>query len=69
LTLDALTLDDIDRALVAIAKDALTDPEAAASRERRLLHDVILHVAAHGDGESVALCRAVMRTFELEFRR
>ena len=64
----AMTRPDVERALVAIASDALTDPESATSRERRLIRDVLLTIA--GDATTSGdLARCCLRAWELEFNR
>lgn len=62
----ALTRLDVDQALISIAATAMTDPEAATSRERRLLRDVLLALANGGSRE---LARGALRSFDLQFRR
>mgnify|MGYP001603869316 CR=1 FL=1 len=64
-----MTREEVEQQLIAIAKDAHSDPEAAASRERRMHRDVLMHIASSGDGESVGLARAALRSWELFFRR
>lgn len=63
-----MTRSEVEQQLICIARDAHTDPEAATSRERRLLRDVLMQIGedATASGE---LARAVVRTFELSFRR
>lgn len=60
---------DVEQQLLMIAREAHTDPEAAANRERRAIRDVLLHISNNGDGESVVLCRAILRAWELDFDR
>jgi hypothetical protein len=59
-----MTREDVERQLIAITREAHTDTEAASARERRLLRDVLLHIAGNGDGESVVLARAALRVWE-----
>jgi hypothetical protein len=63
-----MTRADVHRELIAIAKDGLRDPEAATSREREMLRDV-LSVIGEEQSHAGDLARAALRTFELAFRR
>lgn len=63
-----MTRADVQRELIAIASEARADPEAATSRERAMLREVL---NAIGEEQSQAgdLARAALRTFELAFWR
>lgn len=60
---------EVELQLVAIAAEAHHDPEAATSRERRMLRDVLIQISARGDEDSRGLAGAALRAWELEFRR
>jgi hypothetical protein len=60
---------DVKRRLIAVAKLAKSDFEAASGQERKLFFDVLTHVSQHGEGESAALAKATLRAWELEFTR
>jgi hypothetical protein len=59
---------EVAQQLIQIAREAITDPEAATSRERRLLRDVLMQIGEETTA-SGELARAAVRTFELAFRR
>lgn len=64
-----MKVDEVDRQLIAVAKEAFDDPEAASGRERRLFRDVFLYLANTATGEAAELSRATLRAWDLRFRR
>lgn len=64
-----MTVQDISRALIAIAGTALNDPEAASYRERAMFKDALNHIAISGDEASSAIAREALKAWEIRFRR
>jgi hypothetical protein len=63
-----MTPPDVERHLIAIARTALEDPEAASAHERKLLRHVLTTIGEDAT-TSGALARAALRAWELRFRR
>lgn len=63
-----MTRIEVAQQLIQIARDAVTDPEAATSRERRLLRDVLMQIGEEAT-DAGELARTAVKTFELNFRR